>query len=105
MELTGCLGYSEDSDYVSFSYISERDWDFTEEERTAFFALPNVRAFRRVASGYGSKTEVRYMLRDENKVNNQTGSKTDRPKPGRGLAPRLLSLDEGWDKPLEIKDN
>ena len=45
------------------------------------------------------------MLRDENKVNNQTGSKTDRPKPGRGLAPRLLSLDEGWDNPLEIKDN
>ena len=110
-ELSGCFGYVEDEDLTTLDSVSQsglipsEEWDFTEDERKAFLSLPNVRAFRRAATGYGKKATVRYMYLCENGKNNQTDSKSGKPKPGRGLAPRLLSLDEGWDSPLEIKDN
>lgn len=123
-ELAGCLGYVDDEELSMFYYadsedkptldstsrsrrgiVPSEDWDFTEDERVAFLSLPNVRAFRRAAAGYGKKATVRYMYLCENRKNNQTDSKSGKPKSGRGLAPRLLSLDEGWDNPLEIKDS
>ena len=110
-ELSGCFGYVEDEDLTTLDSVSQsglipsEEWDFTEDERKAFLFLPNVRAFRRAATGYGKKATVRYMYLCENQKNNQTDSKSGKPKPGRGLAPRLLSLDEGWDSPLEFKNN
>ena len=123
-ELAGCLGYVDDEELSMFYYeddkdkpmpdstfrggkgiVPSEDWDFTEDEKKVFLSLPNVRAFRRAATGYGKKATVRYMYLCENRKNNQTDSKSGKPKPGRGLAPQLLSLDKKWDSPLEIKDN
>ncbi len=57
-------------------------------------------ALKRAAYGYDDRRPLRYMSLEENKVNNQTDSRTGEPKDGSGLAP--ADLTDAPPSPLHI---
>lgn len=82
--LSGCLGTSESTyplDRFATSFAPSK--------------YPWVMAFQRAAFGYSDGIDVRYMMLDENEVNNQTDHKTGFPKDGCGVSPEPLVPHEG----------
>jgi len=67
--------------------------DFPPPDEGGLRGRPWVRALQRAAFGYSDGVEVRYMTLAENRENNQTDSRTGRPKEGRGLSPVDLCIE------------
>lgn len=82
--LNGCLGSGSPA-------IETTSFPLTDGEN--ILRTPWVKALQRAAFGYSDGVEVRYMTLAENRENNQTDSKTGRPKEGRGLSPVDLCIE------------
>ena len=93
-ELSGCLS-------ESGSPVDPSEYSFPKEIADVLESEPWIQALQRAAFGYSDDKPVRYMSLEENKANNQTDSKTGRPKDGRGRSPQDLHGD-GSNKPLQV---
>lgn len=93
-ELSGCLS-------ESGSPVDPSEYSFPKEIADVLESEPWIQALQRAAFGYSDDKPVRYMSLEENKANNQTDSKTGRPKDGRGRSPQDLHGD-GSNKPMEV---
>ena len=89
--LEACLGFGAKMRKPSKFSLKKLMREVDPDRRLDLDRLPWIQAMQRAAYGYDDGVEVRYMSLDENKVNNQTNSKTGEPQEGRGLSPTDLS--------------
>ena len=89
--LEACLGFGAKTRKLSKFSLKKLMREVDPDCRLDLDRLPWIQAMQRAAYGYDDGVEVRYMSLAENKVNNQTNSKTGEPQEDRGLSPTDLS--------------
>lgn len=93
--------YSALMGYLDDQTSSMKPEDFPVPSKTGLLKTPWVKAMQRAAFGYDDHIEVRYMTLAENRANNQSDSRTGKPKEGRGLSPVDLFTEP--PKPMTIQ--